>query len=147
MTQINTHIRNILPLPEPLSGTGVFLHIYSSHPNEYTQLLIAKTESTWCLYDFMFPKTDCEKEPMQQCIIIRSLKESKTYLKLMLTYCYAFSFFAHQHHIKYQHLLKKKYVCPHPSCGRLFRLQKQLLRHAKHHTGEHTGHALNMNQT
>ncbi|NXF10154.1 ZFP91 ligase, partial [Smithornis capensis] len=40
-----------------------------------------------------------------------------------------------QHHIKYQHLLKKKYVCPHPSCGRLFRLQKQLLRHAKHHTG------------
>lgn len=41
----------------------------------------------------------------------------------------------HQHHIKYQHLLKKKYVCPHPSCGRLFRLQKQLLRHAKHHTG------------
>uniref|UniRef100_A0A3Q4AX13 C2H2-type domain-containing protein n=1 Tax=Mola mola TaxID=94237 RepID=A0A3Q4AX13_MOLML len=39
-----------------------------------------------------------------------------------------------QHHIKYQHLLKKKYVCPHPSCGRLFRLQKQLLRHAKHHT-------------
>ncbi|KAB0346769.1 hypothetical protein FD754_011626 [Muntiacus muntjak] len=42
-----------------------------------------------------------------------------------------------QHHIKYQHLLKKKYVCPHPSCGRLFRLQKQLLRHAKHHTGLH----------
>lgn len=40
-----------------------------------------------------------------------------------------------QHHIKYQHLLKKKYVCDHPSCGRLFRLQKQLLRHAKHHTG------------
>ncbi|KPP60586.1 hypothetical protein Z043_121397 [Scleropages formosus] len=39
-----------------------------------------------------------------------------------------------RHHIKYQHLLKKKYVCPHPSCGRLFRLQKQLLRHAKHHT-------------
>lgn len=31
--------------------------------------------------------------------------------------------------------MKKKYVCPHPSCGRLFRLQKQLLRHAKHHTG------------
>lgn len=49
-------------------------------------------------------------------------------------------FFAHQHHIKYQHLLKKKYVCPHPSCGRLFRLQKQLLRHAKHHTGTHTAH-------
>ena len=47
-----------------------------------------------------------------------------------------------QHHIKYQHLLKKKYVCPHPTCGRLFRLQKQLLRHAKHHTGaqyKHTG--------
>lgn len=43
--------------------------------------------------------------------------------------------FSFQHHIKYQHLLKKKYVCPHPSCGRLFRLQKQLLRHAKHHTG------------
>lgn len=43
-----------------------------------------------------------------------------------------------QHHIKYQHLLKKKFVCPHPSCGRLFRLQKQLLRHAKHHTGKHT---------
>lgn len=43
--------------------------------------------------------------------------------------------FLFQHHIKYQHLLKKKYVCPHPSCGRLFRLQKQLLRHAKHHTG------------
>ncbi|XP_053548278.1 E3 ubiquitin-protein ligase ZFP91 isoform X2 [Bombina bombina] len=41
-----------------------------------------------------------------------------------------------QHHIKYQHLLKKKYVCPHPSCGRLFRLQKQLLRHAKHHTDQ-----------
>lgn len=41
-----------------------------------------------------------------------------------------------QHHIKYQHLMKKKYVCPHPSCGRLFRLQKQLLRHAKHHTGK-----------
>ncbi|KAG7243367.1 hypothetical protein INR49_011823 [Caranx melampygus] len=39
-----------------------------------------------------------------------------------------------QHHIKYQHLLKKNYVCDHPSCGRLFRLQKQLLRHAKHHT-------------
>ncbi|KFV52196.1 E3 ubiquitin-protein ligase ZFP91, partial [Gavia stellata] len=32
-----------------------------------------------------------------------------------------------QHHIKYQHLLKKKYVC---------RLQKQLLRHAKHHTDQ-----------
>lgn len=32
--------------------------------------------------------------------------------------------------------MKKKYVCPHPSCGRLFRLQKQLLRHAKHHTGK-----------
>lgn len=45
---------------------------------------------------------------------------------------------AHQHHIKYQHLLKKKYVCPYPSCGRLFRLQKQLLRHAKHHTGKRT---------
>ncbi|XP_029310208.1 E3 ubiquitin-protein ligase ZFP91-like isoform X2 [Cottoperca gobio] len=41
-----------------------------------------------------------------------------------------------QHHIKYQHLLKKKYVCDHPSCGRLFRLQKQLLRHAKHHTDQ-----------
>ncbi|XP_043100117.1 zinc finger protein 628 isoform X6 [Puntigrus tetrazona] len=41
-----------------------------------------------------------------------------------------------QHHIKYQHLMKKKYVCPHPSCGRLFRLQKQLLRHAKHHTDQ-----------
>ncbi|XP_057700483.1 E3 ubiquitin-protein ligase ZFP91 [Corythoichthys intestinalis] len=41
-----------------------------------------------------------------------------------------------QHHIKYQHLLKKKYVCPHPTCGRLFRLQKQLLRHAKHHTDQ-----------
>ncbi|XP_031798536.1 E3 ubiquitin-protein ligase ZFP91 isoform X3 [Sarcophilus harrisii] len=41
-----------------------------------------------------------------------------------------------QHHIKYQHMLKKKYVCPHPSCGRLFRLQKQLLRHAKHHTDQ-----------
>ncbi|XP_068612162.1 E3 ubiquitin-protein ligase ZFP91-like [Brachionichthys hirsutus] len=41
-----------------------------------------------------------------------------------------------QHHIKYQHLLKKKYVCEHPSCGRLFRLQKQLLRHAKHHTDQ-----------
>ncbi|XP_036789369.1 E3 ubiquitin-protein ligase ZFP91 [Oncorhynchus mykiss] len=41
-----------------------------------------------------------------------------------------------QHHIKYQHLLKKKFVCPHPSCGRLFRLQKQLLRHAKHHTDQ-----------
>ncbi|KAL4641486.1 hypothetical protein GN956_G10285 [Arapaima gigas] len=41
-----------------------------------------------------------------------------------------------QHHIKYQHLLMKKYVCPHPSCGRLFRLQKQLLRHAKHHTDQ-----------
>ncbi|XP_063814550.1 E3 ubiquitin-protein ligase ZFP91 isoform X3 [Pseudophryne corroboree] len=41
-----------------------------------------------------------------------------------------------QHHIKYQHLLKKKYVCPHPSCGRLFRLQKQLMRHAKHHTDQ-----------
>lgn len=41
-----------------------------------------------------------------------------------------------QHHIKYQHLLKKKYVCPYPSCGRLFRLQKQLLRHAKHHTDQ-----------
>ncbi|EHB18018.1 Zinc finger protein 91-like protein [Heterocephalus glaber] len=41
-----------------------------------------------------------------------------------------------QHHIKYQHLLKKKYVCPHPSCGRLFRLQKQLLRHAKRPTDE-----------
>ncbi|XP_061840404.1 uncharacterized protein zfp91 isoform X2 [Nerophis lumbriciformis] len=41
-----------------------------------------------------------------------------------------------QHHIKYQHLLKKKYVCPHPNCGRLFRLQKQLLRHAKHHTDQ-----------
>ncbi|XP_028311598.1 E3 ubiquitin-protein ligase ZFP91 isoform X2 [Gouania willdenowi] len=41
-----------------------------------------------------------------------------------------------QHHIKYQHLLKKKYVCSHPSCGRLFRLQKQLLRHAKHHTDQ-----------
>ncbi|KAM8900242.1 uncharacterized protein AB9W97_010272 isoform 2-T4 [Spinachia spinachia] len=41
-----------------------------------------------------------------------------------------------QHHIKYQHLLKKKYVCNHPSCGRLFRLQKQLLRHAKHHTDQ-----------
>lgn len=33
-------------------------------------------------------------------------------------------------------MLKKKYVCDHPSCGRLFRLQKQLLRHAKHHTGD-----------
>ncbi|XP_071315243.1 E3 ubiquitin-protein ligase ZFP91-like isoform X2 [Trachinotus anak] len=41
-----------------------------------------------------------------------------------------------QHHIKYQHLLKKNYVCDHPSCGRLFRLQKQLLRHAKHHTDQ-----------
>ncbi|XP_051993775.1 E3 ubiquitin-protein ligase ZFP91-like isoform X1 [Xyrauchen texanus] len=41
-----------------------------------------------------------------------------------------------QHHIKYQHLMKKKYVCPYPSCGRLFRLQKQLLRHAKHHTDQ-----------
>uniref|UniRef100_A0A672G120 E3 ubiquitin-protein ligase ZFP91 n=1 Tax=Salarias fasciatus TaxID=181472 RepID=A0A672G120_SALFA len=41
-----------------------------------------------------------------------------------------------QHHIKYQHLLKKRYVCDHPSCGRLFRLQKQLLRHAKHHTDQ-----------
>ncbi|XP_077102704.1 uncharacterized protein zfp91 isoform X1 [Siphateles boraxobius] len=41
-----------------------------------------------------------------------------------------------QHHIKYQHMMKKKYVCPHPSCGRLFRLQKQLLRHAKHHTDQ-----------
>ncbi|XP_073808927.1 uncharacterized protein zfp91 isoform X6 [Danio rerio] len=41
-----------------------------------------------------------------------------------------------QHHIKYQHLMKKKYVCPHPTCGRLFRLQKQLLRHAKHHTDQ-----------
>lgn len=41
-----------------------------------------------------------------------------------------------QHHIKYQHMLKKKYVCDHPSCGRLFRLQKQLLRHAKHHTDQ-----------
>lgn len=41
-----------------------------------------------------------------------------------------------QHHIKYQHQMKKKYVCPHPSCGRLFRLQKQLLRHAKHHTDQ-----------
>uniref|UniRef100_A0A3Q3GB01 E3 ubiquitin-protein ligase ZFP91 n=1 Tax=Labrus bergylta TaxID=56723 RepID=A0A3Q3GB01_9LABR len=41
-----------------------------------------------------------------------------------------------QHHIKYQHLLKKKYMCDHPSCGRLFRLQKQLLRHAKHHTDQ-----------
>ncbi|XP_056156389.1 E3 ubiquitin-protein ligase ZFP91-like [Lampris incognitus] len=41
-----------------------------------------------------------------------------------------------QHHIKYQHLLKKKYACNHPSCGRLFRLQKQLLRHAKHHTDQ-----------
>ncbi|XP_040293951.1 E3 ubiquitin-protein ligase ZFP91 isoform X2 [Bufo bufo] len=41
-----------------------------------------------------------------------------------------------QHHIKYQHLLKKKYVCPQPSCGRLFRLQKQLMRHAKHHTDQ-----------
>ncbi|XP_069836910.1 E3 ubiquitin-protein ligase ZFP91 [Dendropsophus ebraccatus] len=41
-----------------------------------------------------------------------------------------------QHHIKYQHLLMKKYVCPHPSCGRLFRLQKQLMRHAKHHTDQ-----------
>ncbi|XP_069579903.1 E3 ubiquitin-protein ligase ZFP91-like [Brachyistius frenatus] len=41
-----------------------------------------------------------------------------------------------QHHIKYQHQLKKKYVCDHPSCGRLFRLQKQLLRHAKHHTDQ-----------
>lgn len=47
---------------------------------------------------------------------------------------------APQHHIKYQHLLKKKYVCPHPSCGRLFRLQKQLLRHAKHHTGTSASH-------
>uniref|UniRef100_H2ZVB4 ZFP91 zinc finger protein, atypical E3 ubiquitin ligase n=1 Tax=Latimeria chalumnae TaxID=7897 RepID=H2ZVB4_LATCH len=45
-----------------------------------------------------------------------------------------------QHHIKYQHLLKKKYVCPHPSCGRLFRLQKQLLRHAKHHTAHRSEH-------
>lgn len=53
-------------------------------------------------------------------------------------YIFLFFFFAHQHHIKYQHLLKKKYVCPHPSCGRLFRLQKQLLRHAKHHTGTYT---------
>lgn len=33
-------------------------------------------------------------------------------------------------------MLKKKYVCDHPSCGRLFRLQKQLLRHAKHHTDQ-----------
>ncbi|XP_041635465.1 E3 ubiquitin-protein ligase ZFP91-like isoform X2 [Cheilinus undulatus] len=41
-----------------------------------------------------------------------------------------------QHHIKYQHLLKKKYMCDFPSCGRLFRLQKQLLRHAKHHTDQ-----------
>ncbi|XP_034532172.1 LOW QUALITY PROTEIN: E3 ubiquitin-protein ligase ZFP91-like [Notolabrus celidotus] len=41
-----------------------------------------------------------------------------------------------QHHIKYQHMLKKKYVCDHPACGRLFRLQKQLLRHAKHHTDQ-----------
>ncbi|XP_030018570.1 E3 ubiquitin-protein ligase ZFP91-like isoform X2 [Sphaeramia orbicularis] len=41
-----------------------------------------------------------------------------------------------QHHIKYQHMLKKEYVCDHPSCGRLFRLQKQLLRHAKHHTDQ-----------
>ncbi|XP_054634409.1 E3 ubiquitin-protein ligase ZFP91-like [Dunckerocampus dactyliophorus] len=41
-----------------------------------------------------------------------------------------------KHHIKYQHLLKKKYVCPHPNCGTLFRLQKQLLRHAKHHTDQ-----------
>lgn len=41
-----------------------------------------------------------------------------------------------QHHMKYQHLLKKKFVCDHPSCGRLFRLQKQLLRHAKHHSDQ-----------
>ncbi|CAJ1086263.1 LOW QUALITY PROTEIN: E3 ubiquitin-protein ligase ZFP91-like [Xyrichtys novacula] len=41
-----------------------------------------------------------------------------------------------QHHIKYQHMLKKKYICDHPTCGRLFRLQKQLLRHAKHHTDQ-----------
>lgn len=41
-----------------------------------------------------------------------------------------------QHHIKYQHLLKKKFVCDYPSCGRLFRLQKQLMRHAKHHTDQ-----------
>ncbi|KAF3822096.1 hypothetical protein GH733_007470 [Mirounga leonina] len=43
---------------------------------------------------------------------------------------------AHPRYLQYQHLLKKKYVCPHPSCGRLFRLQKQLLRHAKHHTDQ-----------
>ncbi|XP_067916191.1 E3 ubiquitin-protein ligase ZFP91-like isoform X5 [Heterodontus francisci] len=41
-----------------------------------------------------------------------------------------------QHHMRYQHMLKKKYVCPHPSCGRLFRLQKQLLRHTKHHSDQ-----------
>lgn len=57
-----------------------------------------------------------------------------------------FLFLAHQHHIKYQHLLKKKYVCPHPSCGRLFRLQKQLLRHAKHHTGTHAAHTQYMHR-
>ncbi|XP_061840405.1 E3 ubiquitin-protein ligase ZFP91-like [Nerophis lumbriciformis] len=41
-----------------------------------------------------------------------------------------------KHHIKYQHLLKKKYVCPHPYCGTLFRLQRQLFRHAKQHTDQ-----------
>lgn len=69
----------------------------------------------------------CQGATWDQCASASSLANQKESLQ-------PFAFLS-QHHIKYQHLLKKKYVCPHPSCGRLFRLQKQLLRHAKHHTG------------
>nr|XP_033776051.1 LOW QUALITY PROTEIN: E3 ubiquitin-protein ligase ZFP91 [Geotrypetes seraphini] len=46
---------------------------------------------------------------------------------------------AHPRYLQHQSIStssEEKYVCPHPSCGRLFRLQKQLLRHAKHHTDQ-----------
>ncbi|KAG8006138.1 E3 ubiquitin-protein ligase ZFP91 [Nibea albiflora] len=83
-------------------------------------------------------ENDVKKERSRVKIVFHRKKPPVQYVRCEMEGCG--TVLAHprylQHHIKYQHLLKKKYVCDHPSCGRLFRLQKQLLRHAKHHTGD-----------